>query len=260
MRMFWQVAPVWSESLESAGGGGGVEGEGKGQETAVAEPKTSETVETNESVVTPVPAPAKQDWRDRRIAQLTARLAEAKTTAAATQVEPPSGGDDSAKIEKLANERAAQIAAATEFNKRCDTAAELGRTTYGANEFNERVSALQSLVDKSNQQEIFSYTNLLDAAIETGEGPRLLHELGGNLNEAARILALSPARMGIELAKRAAKAPVQVSGVAKPVVPVGTQGRSHDRIDPTDPDKSDNLSTAEWMRRREAQLRQEKAA
>ena len=50
-----------------------------------------------------------------------------------------------------------------------------------------------------------SYNLFLDTAIETGEGPRLLHELGSNLDEAFRILSLPPTKMAVELAKRAQK-------------------------------------------------------
>ena len=68
--------------------------------------------------------------------------------------------------------------------------------------------------------------------------------------------------MAVELARLAAKLPVEeadktvaaVSGTAKPITPVGSRGQSHVEIDPRDPDKADGLTTAEWMRRREAQV------
>jgi hypothetical protein len=59
--------------------------------------------------------------------------------------------------------------------------------------------------------------------------------------------------MGLELAKRALKAPMP-SAAPKPVVPVGARGRTHDAVDPADVDRADRLTTAEWMRRREAQV------
>lgn len=205
---------------------------------------------------TPSPAPAKPtpaDWRDRRIATLTARLREAEQRApevAPTVADPAAATPD---IDRLANERAGQIAAQAEFTRRCNETALAGRGAFGEAQFNSRVQALQTLVDLQSPADVGAFNQFLDAAIETGEGPRLLHNLGADLNEASRIMALSPARMGIELAKLAGR-PAEVSNAPRPVTPVGSAGRSHDRIDPTDPARADGLTTAEWMRRREEQV------
>ncbi len=62
-------------------------------------------------------------------------------------------------------------------------------------------------------------------------------------------MALPPIKMAVELTKIASGQGRQVSGAAKPITPVGGRGASHDAIDPTDPERADKLSTAEWMKR-----------
>ena len=213
------------------------------------------------------PVAPKQDWRERRIAQQTARLREANEelerlraenarlqghqsqgqSEAETRTGAIYSGDD---IQRLAEQRAAEIAAANEFNRACNDIAAKGRADFGDTEFNSRVGALRSLVNPADPREAANYNQFLSALIETGEAPRLIHQLGDDLDEASRILALSPVKMGIELAKLAARTPEPASGAPRPIRPVGG-GRqaSHTAIDPTDPDRADNLSTAEWMRR-----------
>jgi len=221
--------------------GGEAEGEGKKAEAAPA---------------------AKVDWRDRRIAQLTARLREAQQQAPATgavseaapaPVAPaatPAAGTD-AQIEA----RAQQIASVAEFNRQCDAAAAEGRAKFGTEVFGSRVQSLQRLVDPGDQRSLAAFNTFLSSALETGEAPRLIHELGADLDEASRILSLPPAKMAVELTKRALAKPVEEepSGAPKPPTPIGNRGVSHDAIAPDDPDRADRLSTAEWMRRREAQ-------
>lgn len=219
----------------------------------------------------PEPDPAKpaavpQDWRDRRIATLTARLREEqrRNTGAAAPARVGDGGEIStapaseAELDALVEQRAAERAAITEFNRQCEEVAAAGRAEYGEAEFNARIrgpQGLTSLIDPGDPQDVIRYNQLLIAAIETGEAAKLLHSLGGNLNEAARIMALSPVKMAVELTRMAARPVNELSQAPKPIRPVGTGGaRNHEAIDPTDSERSDRLSTAEWMRRREAQL------
>lgn len=197
-----------------------------------------------------------EDWRDRRIAQLTARLRESERRAAAQEPAQPGTQPiaDQAELDRLVEARAAERAAINEFNRQCNETAEAGRKQFGS-EFDSRVQGLLGLIDRGDPQDALRYNQFLSAAIETGEAATLLHRLGGDLNEASRIMNLSPVRMGIELARLAAKPEEQVSNAPRPIRPVGgTAGGSRDPIDPADPDRSDRLSTREWMARREAQL------
>ena len=202
------------------------------------------------------PPPA-QDWRDRRIAQLTARLREAERRAQPATPGTPSGTppvappaapeDDQGRIAAAAEALVAQ----REFNNACNAAADEGRKAFS--DFDSRVQSLVRTVDPQDRNAVQSYNNLVAAALETGKAHEILHRLGGDLNEASRLMSLPPVKMAVEVARLAAT-PVQPGTSApKPIQPVGGRSAPHTEIDPGDP-RSDNLSTREWMSRREAQL------
>jgi hypothetical protein len=176
--------------------------------------------------------------------------------AGATEGEEGAGtgaGTSAAELDQLVEQRSAERAAVAEFNRQCDEVASSGRSKFGEAEFNSRIQGLVGLVDRGDPQDSIRYNQFLVAAIETGEAAKLLHSLGGNLNEAARIMALSPVKMAVELTRMAAKPAAELSAASKPIRPVSTGGaRSHESIAPDDPERADRLSTAEWMRRREA--------
>jgi len=204
------------------------------------------------------PEPAKEpvkepvvDWRDKRIATLTRRLRELQEQRQQPQPNQPQPQQfDQSTIEA----RARELANVQEFNRRCDETALAGRATFGETEFNGRIGNLQKLVDNSDQQSVNAYNALLQAALDTGEPAKVLHDLGGDMNEAQRILSLPATRMAVELTKRAFNAnSQQVSQAPKPIQPVGVRG-NHQSITPDDPDRADHLSTQEWMRRREQQM------
>lgn len=226
-------------------------------EPPVPEPKSADPApEPKAGDPQPEPKPAEppksEDWRDRRIAQLTARLREEQAknaqTKTETKVETPPGLTE-ADVER----RAAELAATQTFNRMCNDAAQAGRQAYP--DFDSKVNELRRLVDVNDPASVAAYNSMLAAAIETGEAPRLLHELGSDLNEASRILALPALKMGVELTRLAlGGAALGGTRAPKPITPVRATGAPHTAIDPTDPDRSDALSTAEWMRRRNAQL------
>lgn len=206
---------------------------------------------------TPPPQTARPtDWRDRRIAQLSARLREAQaaTPPPAAAAQPLAAGipTNQQELDRLVNERAAILATQADFNRRCDDTAKVGLKAYGS-PFEQRVTTLAQLIDPGDRQSIEKYNSLLDAAIETGEGARLIWELGGDMEEASRIFSLRPAQMAVALAKRAAAEAEAPSAVPKPITPVTSRGASRELINPADPDRADGLSIDEWMRRREEQ-------
>lgn len=221
-----------------------VEGEGAGQQGTAPSPQP---------ITEPKPITEPQiDWRDKRIATLTKRLRElqearVQPVAQVPQAQPPQ------ITQQQIEARATELAQIQEFNRRCDETAVLGRQAFGEAEFNGRIGNLQKLVDQSDPASTNAYNSLLMAALETGEAAKVLHELGGDMNEAQRILALQPTRMAVELTKRALSTANQVSNAPKPIQPVGIRG-NHQAITPDDPDRADHLSTTEWMRRREAQI------
>lgn len=226
---------------------------------AAADAGEGEEGEKKPAETKPPPPPA-ADWKDRRIAQLTARLRESERKAASVSTQtgeqsatPPAAVADAAELDRLVEQRASEKTAIDDFNRRCNETVASGKEAFP--DFDAKVSDLKGLVDFSNPTENVNWNQFLIAALETGEAPALLHRLGSNLNEAMRILALSPMKMAVELTKlSAAPPPAEVSSAPRPIRPPGgPAGGSREPIDPTDPERSDRLTTAEWMRRRNAQ-------
>lgn len=245
--------------VPSTGGGGqvdpspsGAEGAGEGLAGQAAGAGGQPSTEPAPSA----PQQPQSDWRDKRIATLTRRLKEFQERGNGQQQpqqQSPQGFSQS-DIDRLAEQRARELAITHEFNRRCDEVAVLGRSSFGENNFNERISNLQKLVDANDPSSVQAYNLFLSAAIDTGEAAKLLHSLGSDLDEAQRIMSLPGTRMAVELMKRAMTPEVQVSNAPRPITPVGGRGVSHEAISPDDPDRSDHLSVQEWMRRREMQV------
>lgn len=223
------------------------------------------------------------DWRDRRIAQQTARLAQERAEKAQLAEEvrrlkatPPASGEapavalDEAEVERRIDAEVGNRAALLEFNRSCDAVAAEGRAAFA--DFDARIQAMAGgLVDRTDRQSVAAYNTLLQVAMEVGDAHRLLHELGGNLDEAARIMSLSPARMGVQLAKLQAKLEAdgegeadgdnalagrkpRISGAPKPITPVGNRGPNKELIAPSDPTRAHQLSSQEWHRRRDEEV------
>lgn len=235
-------------------------------------PSAAESVESQEGEVVPPavqapsgtgqppasPKPPKVDWREARIAKLTAQLAEARQQAAAPASSPVPTPAAEAEINSKAERLATQLEAQREFNRRCNETAVAGRAVFGEELFNNRVMELRRIVDGNDPSAVATYNTLLEAAMETGEGARVIHALGADPNEAARLMSLPPVKMALEVAKLAAAkaADVPLTGAPKPVTPIGGRGASNERIDPTDAERSDRLDTATWMKRREEQVKE----
>lgn len=224
------------------------------------------------------PSTPASDWRDKRIAQLTAQLKserEKQVRAGQPSADAPVAAASAGSPDALIEARARELAAQQEFLRQCDELQQGGRTAYGVADFDTRTNALRQLIDPNNPSEASAWNSLLVAARETGEGPRLLFELGADLNAAQRLLGLPPVRMAVELTKMASKAGGADgdaaggdSGLAagasagspdplpRPVRPVGGRGPSHQAIAPDDPERSQNLDIATWMSRRQAQVKE----
>lgn len=211
----------------------------------------------------PPTASPQVDWRDKRIAQLTAQLKSERERRAA-EGKPPEPAAPSAPVEPSAavvDARARELAAQQEFLRNCDEMQQSGRSAFGGAEFDARTGALLRLVDVNNPLEANAWNHLLMAAHETGRGAALLHDLGANLGEAQRLLSLSPVRMAVELTKKAEGLAGSDEGLAaaalpRPVRPVGNHGPSNTPISPDDPERAEKLDIATWMARRTAQVKE----
>jgi len=209
------------------------------------------------AVVAEPVAPPKEDWRDKRIGQLTAqkKALEAKAQALEIQLLQRPGETDAnfeARVEAAAEAKAIEKTQANKFIDECNREAAAGRKAFS--DFDDRINNLSKLVDKSDPVSISSYQQLVSAALETGEGAKLLHSLGGDLDEASRIMGLSPTKQGIELARIAARQAAPVSSAPRPIRPIGNRGESLNQVDPADKDRGDSLDTRSWMERREQQI------
>lgn len=227
---------------------------------ASAEPQTSaEAVETTgeapkaeESSGEPSGEPEgpRSDWRDRRIAKLTAKLRAAEE--AAKRPEGAAPPEDLARQIDAAAEQKLQI---RQFNDACNAANARGIQEYGQEKFRQRLDNLRTLVDPSDPADAERYGRFLSAGLETGSLEKLIYELGEDLDEADRIMNLSPVKMAVELARRSvAKAPAEISQVPRPIRTVKTARGDPGEINPADPTKADQMDTATWMRARERQL------
>lgn len=273
-----ETPPAAAAENEGASAPQGAEGGGdsnaQGSQSPSAEGDRGAEGDGGRGEAPPSPSPAQQqDWRDRRIAQLTAQLSRERHRSAG-EGRPPSvpvaqptplqdatgAGGDPAIIERRANELAAQ----REFLRSCDEMQQAGRSEFGQTDFDARTGALRQLIDPNDPLEATAWNSLLIAARETGQGPRLLYELGADLNAAQRLLGLTPVKMAVELTKMASKAPsggegdeslASLATNPRPIRPIGARGPSHAPIEPDDPDRSSQLSIETWMRRRTEQVK-----
>lgn len=135
----------------------------------------------------------------KRIARLTyereeARREVARLKAAAPVTEP----DFDAKVKQSA----ADLVAAEQFDKECNATFEKGIAEFP--DFYDTVTALQKMGMADNR-------DFLDAVNDLPNGAAILHHLGDDPAEAARLFAMKPAKMAIKLA--------MLSGeIAKPLI------------------------------------------
>lgn len=253
-------------------------------EPAAADTATPEVVVTpEEGNQTPDPAAPTdpdpksnqpQDWAIKRINELTAKRYEAERKEAAERTraeaaekvaaellarqpnpDPTNPQQPAAKpgltqedVERLANEKAAQLAAAATFNKACDNVYDAGTKEFKDWDESIKNLALVGALGANVSPEF------LETAIELKDSHKVLHHLGKHLDEAEKIIKLSPKKMAMELARleatlnapAPAAVPAPLSNAPAPVIPLS--GKSiPGSLSIDDP----NLSTADFMALRE---------
>lgn len=195
-----------------------------------------------------------QPWVQKRIDQLTAqryatqaeldaarrenetyrRLIEAQQNGKPVQL--PQQQQDTRDPQELAQ----QIVRQQAFDARCNDAYTQGKAEFS--DFDDSIKSLQ-LLGQIPQE-------FLEAVTSMEKPHAVLYALAGDLDNAARILSLSPVAQGRELERLAQKAGTPktqpVSNAPAPITPVG--GSSTVEADPN------KMSTDDWMKWREAQL------
>jgi len=208
----------------------------------------------------PAAAPP-EDWRDKRFAKTTARMRELeRQLEAAKAAQAPGATPDEAAINAKAEERARAIAAQRAFDEKCNEVADQGRKVH--KDFDTRVTDLRKLVDDKDPESVASYMNLVQAVLRTGErAADVLHSIGGDLNEASRIMSLSPAEIGTEIGRLAYSSEGAISKAPRPLqTTVGSRSAQHESVSPDDPNRADSIPIEVWMERREAQMKARRKA
>jgi len=212
----------------------------------------------------PAPSPAppeapKGAWPKSavdRVAKLTARLREyeAKGPGADKPIDPGTGQRlTDAQIDQMINERATMVAAQRTFDSACNEAAQRGAGKYP--DWQVRLNGITQLVDQADPRSLQNYNIFLQAALETGDPEGVIHRLGGNLEEAARVLNLAPVKMTMEVAKLVRAGPGEPSKAPKPIRPVGSSSPVNAAA-PDDSDRAKEMDTAAWMKARNAQAKE----
>jgi hypothetical protein len=186
----------------------------------------------------------REKWDERRRADAAEQALQLiRHTQASNGQQPPAEGQPraptQAEIDRLATERAKQIAAEQQFNAACNKVYEDGKGSHA--DFDEAVRGIGMLTGGAPPREF------LDAVTALPDGAEVYYQLGKNLDEAARIMQLPPVRMAVELAKLSGKPARAKSNAPAPIQPVGGTTRGE-----PDPDK---MPMSEWVRWREEQLR-----
>lgn len=201
-------------------------------------------------------AQKREPWFQKRIGELTREKYEARRAAEEARQQAEQyrqylaqlqQGDQTQQpqqpqvdVRTLAQQEAARMVAEQRFNESCNKVYSVGKSEFP--DFDQAVANLQMV---GVNRDFLELTSASDA------GAKILHHLGNDLDEAARILALPPVHMARELTRLEYKlaqppAPKPVSKAPEPIKPIGAGAA-------TDNGLRDDLPMDEWLRRRNSQ-------
>lgn len=223
----------------------------------VEKQSTEATTEQTQDQVTETPAddgPKKEPWFQKRIGELTREKYEAKRQAEtamqefaqyrehlARQQQGEPSQAPAGDVQTLVQREAARLVAEKSLNDLCDKVQAQGKSEFP--DFDKAVANLQ-LVGAGR--------DLIELAVTSDAGAKLLHHLGNDLDEAARIVALNPVQMARELTRLEFKlAQVKakpVSNAPAPITPIA--GGKADFKDPS------VMTDAEFAKWRKSQISQ----
>lgn len=194
-------------------------------------------------------AQKKEPWFQKRIGELTRDKYEEKRVnadlkaenerlrmalAQGQQGEPHQEGEQG-DVRTLARQEAKRMRAEERFTETCNRTYDAGKAEFP--DFDRAVANLQ-MVGASRE--------FLELATTSDAGHKLLHHLGTDMDEAARIMSLPPIQMARELTKLEFKlgqpATKPVSKAPAPIKPLGSGKAAGEGL-------SDDLPIDEWMRR-----------
>lgn len=223
----------------------------------------------------PEPKPRGENPYDTRIRQLTAKTADALRRADAleaenarlrqtstptdpAQVPAAPGVKSQAEYDRDVQAAAVKLKAEGEFNAACNKIADEGNAAF-KEDFQPTLTSLWNVVEGFDAQGNLTPQgrSLIEAAQETDTPAAVLHHLGKNLNDALRIVAMTPAKMGAAVAKLSntlaaqASAPPATSKAPPPVEPVTGASRNT-------PSLAD-MPMPEFIKTRDAQIKAKNA-
>lgn len=186
-------------------------------------------------------AQKREPWFQKRIGELTRQKYEAIRAAEEArqqaeqyrqylaQTQQGEQQQPDVDVRTLAQQEAAKMLAEQRFNESCNKVYATGKTEFP--DFDQAVANLQMVgVNR----------DFLELATTSDAGAKLLHHLGTDLDEAARILALPPVQMARELTKLEFKLnqpppPKPVSKAPPPISPIaGGKGGTKSPAEMTD--------------------------
>ncbi|HQT78823.1 MAG TPA: hypothetical protein PLD10_17360 [Rhodopila sp.] len=158
----------------------------------------------------------REKWEARREAEAAKSLAEALKTANPDTPAP----QDPATFERMVAERAQKLVEAQRFDESCNTTYQKGKEKFP--DFDESVSGYTLLGGLQDKRDF------LEAVTALPNGEAIFYHLGKNLDEASRVLSLSPIRMAVELTRLGdkLKATPAISKAPAPVKPIGGAGKA----------------------------------
>jgi len=188
-----------------------------------------------------------RNWRgtERELEAAQARILELESRGQqqpeGEQQTQQSGSVPAEMVDRLAETRAAQIAAQRQFDNDCNLTFMKGKAAYP--DFEDALATFSSL--GGLQREV------VEDALATDNPQEVLYALGKDPDEAMRVLRLQPKQRVAEFTKMLMKTPAKpaVSKAAAPIKPVG--GSAKKEFDYAD----DNADDAEWQARRNADRR-----
>lgn len=169
----------------------------------------------------------------QRLAQYEQQFAQMQQGLDPEQQHQPNQFD----VRTLAQQEASRMLAEQRFADQCNKVYSSGKAEFP--DFDQSVANLQ-MVGVSR--------DFLELATSSDVGAKLLHHLGTDLDEAARIASLSPVQMARELTRLEFKlsqpaAPKPVSKAPAPITPLGSSATND--VDPS------RMSDAEWFAHRQ---------
>lgn len=230
---------------------------------ATAPSQTAEVVETTDAPAEPEqeqPAPPKPDKIERRVANLTRKMADADRARQAAEAraeaaeallrakDPDANPEPTRQPANDVEARAAQIVAEREFNRRLGEIDAAGKKALGAEAWQATVDTMTSLGASQNKA-------FLEALAETDHPEKIFAELADDTDVLMELLGKSPSAMAARLgrmdAKLSAPAARPLSNAPPPAPKVKVAG-----VVPTpDPyNYPSNMSMKEWNAMMDAML------